>query len=497
MESNSNSKQAMWVAIGQFCSYAIGFITPMILSRYFTREDYGTYKQVMYIYNTLLTVFTLGLPRAYAYFIPKVSIGQSKDIIRKISNIFVLLGIAFSTMLFVGADLIASLLKNSNLAVALRCFSPTPLFLLPVMGLDSILAAYKKTQYLAIYTVATKVLMILCIVLPVVVLKGTYIQAIIGFDISAFLTFLLALYLMKLPTKSVKLVKTSVSYKEVFKFSIPLLTASLWIMVFHSTNQFFISRYYGTAEFAEYSNGFTEFPLIPMVVNSVAIVLLPAFSKMATNNVNGIREVWMNALTKTVKIIYPITVYCIMFASLFMLCMYGDQYVESGKYYVLKNIEGFFAVIPFYPILLALGKTKKYSNIHLLFAIIIVPMQYAVVKFGDSAYLIAVVYMLCAIGKVFLQFFAVSRALRMNLKKLIPFGIMSKVAIVSVFSGVIPLTVTKLFFSLNEYVLLVLSFGIYILCYYTFCWLFRISYKCIIIQYVGEGKLQKVMRYIP
>lgn len=51
----------MWVAIGQFCSFAIGFISPVILSRHFTKGDYGTYKQVMYVYDTLLTVFTLGL----------------------------------------------------------------------------------------------------------------------------------------------------------------------------------------------------------------------------------------------------------------------------------------------------------------------------------------------------------------------------------------------------------------------------------------------------
>ena len=44
----------MWVAVGQFSAFAIGIISPMILSRYFSKGDYGTYKQVMYVYNTLL-----------------------------------------------------------------------------------------------------------------------------------------------------------------------------------------------------------------------------------------------------------------------------------------------------------------------------------------------------------------------------------------------------------------------------------------------------------
>lgn len=63
MTKTSNSNQVMWVAVGQFAAYAIGIIGPMILSRYFSVADYGTYKQVMYVYNTLLIVFTMGLPR--------------------------------------------------------------------------------------------------------------------------------------------------------------------------------------------------------------------------------------------------------------------------------------------------------------------------------------------------------------------------------------------------------------------------------------------------
>ena len=100
MESSSNSKQAMWVAIGQFCAYAIGIVSPMILSRYFDKGDYGTYKQVMYVYSTLTTVFTFGIPRAYSYFIPRVSLGESRDVIKKITNIFICIGLLFSVLLF-------------------------------------------------------------------------------------------------------------------------------------------------------------------------------------------------------------------------------------------------------------------------------------------------------------------------------------------------------------------------------------------------------------
>ena len=99
METN-NSRQAAWVAMGSLFSFGFSIVSSMILSRYFDKADYGTYKQVMYVYNTLLTVFTLGLPKAYSYFLPRVNPQEAKDLINKITRLFFLLGGVFSILLF-------------------------------------------------------------------------------------------------------------------------------------------------------------------------------------------------------------------------------------------------------------------------------------------------------------------------------------------------------------------------------------------------------------
>ena len=86
--STNNTKQAFWVALGSLFSFGFSIVSSMILSRYFDKGYYGTYKQVMYVYNTLLTVFTLGLPKAFSYYLPRVDISQANNLIKKITNIF-------------------------------------------------------------------------------------------------------------------------------------------------------------------------------------------------------------------------------------------------------------------------------------------------------------------------------------------------------------------------------------------------------------------------
>ena len=487
----------MWVAIGQFCAYAIGIVSPMILSRYFNKTDYGTYKQVMYVYNTLTTVFAFGLPKAYSFFIPRVSIGESRDVIRKITLIFLFIGVLFSLSFYFGASFLASILNNPDLETAIKYFAPTPLFLLPVLGLDCILASFKKTHFLAIYTVLTKVFTLLCIVLPVVLFNGTYIHAIIGFDIASLITFILALYLRNIPTRGVSWERSAITVRDILRFSVPLITASIWIMVFQSSSQFFISRYYGTEEFADFSNGFIEFPLIPMVVNSVATVLLPVFSGLFHTETERIKDVWASAVVKSIKVTYPIIVYSILFASLIMTCFYGQQYKSSGIYFLIKNIEGFFAIIPFYPILLAMGKTKQYSNIHLSMAITIIPLEYLVVRLGCAAYMIGIIYVFCSFAKVFLQLLVVHRTTGLAYNNLVPINSIVKIISISALSAISPYLFVYYHTEMNEFILLGITAILFIICYYFLCFVLHVSYKEIISGYLSGTRFEGFIRWIP
>lgn len=167
--ATSNTKQAAWIGVGSMMSFVFAILSSMILSRYFNKEDYATYKQVLYVYNTLVAVFTLGLPRAYSYFLPRVGTNEVKSVIYKISRLLLFLGALMSLLLFVFSDVIGNLLNNKDLPEALRFFAIVPTLLLPTMGLDGILATFKRAKIMAIYNVITKSMMLCFVALPVIV----------------------------------------------------------------------------------------------------------------------------------------------------------------------------------------------------------------------------------------------------------------------------------------------------------------------------------------
>jgi O-antigen/teichoic acid export membrane protein len=206
--SNSNTQQALWLAISSFSSLALAFLSSAILSRYFDKTEYGTYRQILYVYGTLQTIFTVGLPSVFAYFIPRYSNEEGKYFVNKINTLFVVLGCCFSLLLFLSSDLIADILQNRELARGLKVFSIFPLFTLPTLGVEGLYTALRRTKDIAIYNTISKLLMLACIVLPVVYIKGDYVVAIMGWGAASFVIFIYAMYMKSKPYFGIQLFNT-------------------------------------------------------------------------------------------------------------------------------------------------------------------------------------------------------------------------------------------------------------------------------------------------
>lgn len=464
-QDTSNTAQAMWIGIGSLASFLFAIISSAILSRFLIKSDYGTYKQVMYVYNTLLSVFTLGLPLAYSYFLPRVNRSEGKALVEKLNLVFVVLGFIFSVVLFFGSDTIASLLNNSDLSKNLKIFSPAPILILPTMGLQGILATYKRTIWNAVYIVSTRILMLLFVALPVALYRSDCEIAIWGFVIASFISLLLSLTLQNIPFKGIKKESCSITYKEIFNYSIPLMAASFLGIGIGAADQFYISRFFGQEIFADFANGSLELPFVGMVLSASATVLLPTFSKMISegDDTSAIVDLWKRTAIKSAYIIYPLVTYFGFFAFDTMTFIYGDQYEQSSIYFQISLLVNFFTVIPFYPLILALGKTRDYANVHIVIFLVVWIAEFMSVKTINSAYAISVISVLCKITKAVLLFKIVAEAIHLSLRSLLPLRQLLTMLISCLFVGAVSCYMVHLLpFANNKLFSLMVGFVIFV-----------------------------------
>lgn len=480
-KSSNNTIQTFWVLLGSLSAFAFTIVSSMLLSRYFNKSDYGTYKQVMYVYNSLLVVFTLGLPKAFSYFLPRVSKGQAKDLISKINFILLGMGLIMAACFFFGSDLIAGILKNKELGLSLKYFALVPLFMLPTMGIEGILATYKQTQFLAIYKTCTQIFMLCAVVVPVIFFNGTVNSAILGFTVSSFLCFVFALFLKYRPIKEFKKEKSPISYKEVFNYTLPIMGASIWGIVITSSDQFFISRYFGSEVFADFANGSLELPFVGMIIASTSTVLSPIFSKHVFDNGKDSKKeiisLWSSVLGKTVKIIYPLVVFCFCFADIIMVLLYGDKYADSGTYFQIKLMVNFFTVITYGPLLLSIGGQKFYFNVHMYGALILIGLEWLVIKLFHSPYLITLTSVICQIGRIYFMINYIAKYFNIKLINLYPIKLSFKIILPS-FLIILGsrYIVEKFLFIENIIGIIIITGFIYLILFFSYTKLMRIDY---------------------
>lgn len=487
-----NSFQAMWVGMGSLSSFALAIASAAILSRYFNKTDYGTYRQILYVYNTLLVIFAAGLPSVFSYFLPRHTLEQGKEIVWKITKVLFLLGGIFSTFLFVFSGVIATVLKNPELSLGLKVFSPIPMLLLPTLGIEGIFSTYKKTIYIAIYNTLSRLLMLFFIVMPVILFKGDYIFAIYGWLVVSVISLLIALRFKRIPFKGVDSEASSLSYKQIFTYSLPLVAASIWGIAIRSADQFYISRFFGTEVFAEFSNGFIDIPFVGMVTGATTTVLFPIFSKIVNDNdknkINELLDLWRNALKKSAIIIYPIVIFFAFNAESIVIVLFSKTYIKSAIYFQIAMMLNFFNIIVFAPLLFALGENRFYARLHMFFALIAWIIGYAIILIFGSPIAIAVFSVLMSISKILISMNRISDIFKVDFWSLFP----GRKFLLIIAHSVLVIGVLKILYyyfvpELNELLSLAITFTAYAMLLLGTSGIFKIDYFSVVKPFFAKA----------
>lgn len=484
LSNTNNSTQTLLFGIGNLISFSFAIISSAILSRYLDKIEYGTYRQIIYIYNILLIIFTAGLPRAYQFFLPKQNLCQGKDIIIQLTKVLFLLGILFSLFLYFFSGFISSLLNNSGLDIGLKAFSLIPFLLLPTLGLEGIYSNLRSAKIITIYTLVSRLLMLVCITIPVIFFKTSYLGAIYGWTISSVITLVYALFLKTRPYKNIVRTKSDYNIKDILKYSLPLMFASLYGIGIKFSDQFFISRYFGAEVFAEFANGYIELPFVIMATSAITTVLMPQFTKIIHEKRSNseLVEIWKKAITKTAIFIYPLLIFFEFFSKETIVLLFGSAYNDSSIYFNLILTINFFNIIVFSPILLALGESRIYSNIHLIFLLIIWPLEYIAVILFKNPLSVVIISVFVNVTLIVVFIFIISHKLKIKIIDFIPFSDFIKIILLST---ILVILSKFIFFGLFNFSLIIS----YILSFLFFIIILLLTSSIININYISNFRM--------
>ena len=325
----SRSVKSIILASGQALTTLVSILIAAVLARWFSKAEYGTYRQTLLVFQMAAPFLVLGLDRALYYFIPQGK-RDSRSLLLENLALLLLGGAAFSLFLFFGGnEFFAERFNNPQLATTLLLFAPYLLLMISIRSLESCLIAVDRPEWVAIYNPISRLVVFLSVIGAAYF--NTHVDsAILGLVVSSMVTSMAGVALMLRHTEGSNR-PTLQGMKSQLGYSIPLGIASIMGTFAITLDKVIVSLLSSTDQFSVYVNGAMQLPLVSVITSSVASILLVDFTKLyAENRPQEMVALIHRAMSKTALILLPAMFYLLCVAPEFMVFLYGSDYAESA-----------------------------------------------------------------------------------------------------------------------------------------------------------------------
>lgn len=351
---------AIYLTVSRIVVSLIGFATSMLLARFRTLEEYGTYSQIIMITDLVSTILMLGLPNSINYFLAKA---EAEDEKRRFMSIYVTLSTILTAIialcLFSAIPLIILYFNNPAITAFAYVFAVYPWASLMINSLGNTCVVYGKANRLIIFNVVHAVANLL--VLLVTKAGGMAFRHYMMLYMAEMLGFaLFALGWIAKLVGSVRPLLDQNIIKEILAFSIPMGLASVVGTLNAELDKLVIGRFFTTEEYAIFANAAKELP-VTILATSLTAVLLPRFVRLLSREESEkVVNLWGYAANLSFCFMALIVGGGVVFAPDIMSLLYSEKYVTSGGVWVFRIYVLILMLRSIYwgIILNATGKTK-------------------------------------------------------------------------------------------------------------------------------------------
>ena len=336
----------------------IVFLVPVVLVRQFSVAEFGQYKQLFVLFNMALPLIDFGITQSLIYFAPKYP-DKQRECISQLVSCQVIICLVSLLLFFIFQDEIAKLLTNST---DIGQFIPYIGLLLVTWSvsnnLEILLSANKKSLYASIFLFTSELLRGVAIIFTAYVFGGLKAVLIGILAIGCIRLFWFMAYLKKEKSFSFFFFNKKLLL-ELLAYSVPLGAATLVNSLIEYTHQVIISYQLSAEDFAIYSIGCFQVPIIGMVSMSVSRVAIVKISEYTVSDAQSkIVEVLSNSFRKLSLIFFPVFVLLWTLAPEIVVLLYTDAYIAS-----IPIFRAFIWILPIAAILVeyaprAIGDAK-------------------------------------------------------------------------------------------------------------------------------------------
>ena len=358
-KSTSLGKETVLLTFSKMATLAISTLTSMMLSRFRSFEEYGTYSQLNLVITLFTSIFMLGLPNSINYFLARAnSRAEQQKFLGVYYTLSTLLSVLMGIALALAAPLIAGYFKNPAVLTFVYFLLLYPWTNVTSSSVENILVVYHKTRFLTGY----RIIHSLCLLGSVLAVQW------LGLGFREYMVVNLAIHCLFALTVYTIAYRTSGGFRPhldkqlirtIFAFSLPLGLSSVVGTLNIEIDKLLIGFLMDTEQMAIYTNASKELP-VSFVAASITAVLLPQLTRMLKKDRDrDALALWASATELSYLVICLIVAGVFTYAEDVMSLLYSEKYLPGLPVFRIYTLVLLLRCTYFGIILNAKGKTKE------------------------------------------------------------------------------------------------------------------------------------------
>lgn len=360
LKKSSLGGDALVLTLSNFTVSLLGVVTSMLLSRFRTLTEYGTYSQIIMVTDLVSTILLLGLPGCVNYFVARADTEEEKQ---KFLTMYLVLSTAITFViaicLFFATPLIIQYFNNPYISTFAYIFAIYPWASIMLNSLGNVCIVYGRAKRLVVFNIVHSLTTLSLLLLAKALNIGFYEYTLLYIGSMLFFAVFGVLWMRKMSgglqfSADFNLVKT------IFAFSIPLGLASSVGTLNAELDKLIIGKFFTTDEYAIFANAAKQLP-VTMLASSLTAVLMPKLVRLLKDDRREETvRLWGNSINISLCFMCLIVGGFVVFAPDVMSLFYSEKYVtpEGVAVFRIYSIILLFRATYWGIVLNATGRTK-------------------------------------------------------------------------------------------------------------------------------------------
>ncbi|MGH9803498.1 MAG: lipopolysaccharide biosynthesis protein [Blastocatellia bacterium] len=441
-EPKSFAGRTIWMATAKTIALVLALALPLILVRWLNPEQLGLYRQAFQVLTTSLSLLGLQVAASAYYFTPREPERRSQ-VALNVLVFYLGVGAIVALVFACFPRWVTPIMNGDSLVPIVPLLGVTLLLWLIGLNLESVVIANGDIRWSSVVTVLIQLLKTSLLILAAVIGGGVRAMMFAALIIGVVHCAVCVVYLRRKFGNFWRGFDWRL-FKAQLASALPFGVGGIAYIIQFDLHNYYITSHFSPAEFAVYSIGCFQLPILQVLIDAIETILLPEIARLEKDGEHRrIFRVWINSMRMLAFVFFPVCAMLFVLRREFILTLFTATYAAATSIFAINLFNILLYILLVGTVLRAFPQLKYFR---IKFCLLLLPITWVALYIGISVGGMVGVIAAVALTRLFdagVTLTVVGRRLGLGWRDLREFAPMGRLALTSLIAATVTIA-TKL-----------------------------------------------------